>query len=90
MTATAAFVKTYTLEEYFELEYKSSEKHEYIDGKITEKSYIFKNKGRIASNLRMIFYNYLENSDLEVYAGDRMLYVPDCNKVYYPDLIVHH
>lgn len=88
MIATAAFVKKYTLEEYFELEYQSSEKHEYLDGKIKNVTYTAKPHGKIVSNLLKLIGNYLEDSDLEIYAGDRMLYVPDCNKVYYPDWIV--
>jgi len=86
MTATVA--KKYTLEEYFELEYQSSEKHEYLNGKIKTMTYTAKPHGKIVSNLLRLLGNCLEDSDLEVYAGDRMLYVPDCNKVYYPDLMV--
>ncbi|MDX1942293.1 MAG: Uma2 family endonuclease [Saprospiraceae bacterium] len=88
MTAISATTKKYTLEAYFELEYTSSEKHEYLNGKIKNVTYTAKPHGKIVSNLLRLIGNYLEDSELEVFAGDRMLYVPDCNKVYYPDLIV--
>jgi Uma2 family endonuclease len=88
MTATLAPTKIYTLEEYFELEYQSSEKHEFLDGKIKKMTYTAKPHGKVVTNLLSRIDDFLEDSDLEIYAGDRMLYVPDCNKVYYPDLIV--
>lgn len=88
MTATSASAKKYTLEEYFELEYQSSEKHEYLNGKIKTMAYTAKPHGKIVHNLDKLLGICLDESELEVYAGDRMLYIPDCNKVYYPDLIV--
>lgn len=88
MTATSAFVKKYTLEEYFELEYESSDKHEYLDGKIKTITYTNKSQGRIAANLSIMLGDFLENTGLEIYNRNRILYVTDCNKVYYPDLMV--
>ena len=85
----AVHVQTrYTLEEYFELEYNSATRHEYINGKIVPMAYSAKPHGKIISNLHGTLYPLLRNSDLEFYMGDRMLYVPDCNKIYYPDMVI--
>lgn len=77
-----------SLEEYFELEYNSTIRHEYHNGSIRPIAFTSKNHGRIVANISRKLNIYLENSELEIYASDRMFYVPSCNKVYYPDLIV--
>jgi len=78
----------YTLEEYFELEQQASIKHEFINGKIRPMTYTSRPHGKIVHNIDRLLGNHFFDSDMNVYPGDRMLYVPDCNKVYYPDLMV--
>lgn len=78
----------YSLEEYFELEYNSTTRHEYINGKIIPMAHSAKPHGKIISNLHGTLYVLLKHSDLDLYMGDRMIYVPDCNKIYYPDLVI--
>lgn len=78
----------YTLDEYFELEYNSPTRHEYINGKIVPMAYSAKPHGKIISNLHGTLFAMLKDSDLELYMGDRLIYVPDCEKVYYPDLVI--
>lgn len=78
----------YTLEEYFELEYNSPTRHEYVNGKIIPMAYTSRPHGKIVHNLDRLLGNYFLNSELDVYTGDRMLFVPDCNKSYYPDLLI--
>lgn len=80
--------KQYTLEEYFELEYQSEVRHEFFDGKIVPVTYTSKNHGRIVNNISRLLSNCLLETRFEVYSGDRMLHVPDCNQVYYPDVVI--
>ncbi len=44
--------------------------------------------GQIASNLGLALGNCLPEKDCSVYVGDRMLFVRDCNDVFYPDLLI--
>ena len=78
----------FTLEEYFDLEYKSKTKNEFIGGKIRPMAYTSIAHGRIVQNLARLLGNHLHQSEFEPFTGDRMTYVPDCNRVYYPDLII--
>gem|GEM_PF-6136977 len=39
-------------------------------------------------NLTKLLGVFLEGSASEVFPADRMLYMPVCNQVYYPDLII--
>lgn len=78
----------YTLDEYFELEYNSPTRHEYINGKIVPMAYSSRPHGKIVHNFDRILGNYLLNSDLDIYTGDRLVFVPDCNQGYYPDLVI--
>lgn len=80
--------KQYTLEEYFDFEYASKVRHQFFDGKVVPMTYTSKSHGRIVNNLSRLLSNCLIDTAFEVYAGDRMLYIPACNQVYYPDLII--
>ncbi len=77
-----------TLEEYFEFEYKSKIRHEYLDGKLRPVSYKSVNHGRISRNISRVFANYFLDEMSEIFTESRMLFVPDCNKVYYPDGVI--
>ncbi|MFQ5447052.1 MAG: Uma2 family endonuclease [Saprospiraceae bacterium] len=80
--------KRYSIEEYLELEYSSEIRHEYIAGKIVPMPHTSKNHGRIASNLNAFFHLCLKGTGLEVYAENRMLHIPECERFYYPDLAI--
>jgi Uma2 family endonuclease len=81
--------RRYTLEEYFEMEYKSETRHEYYDGDIVEMAYTSEPHGIIVHNLDRLLGNCLvDNDDCIVIPNDRMVYVPVCNKVFYPDLLI--
>jgi len=86
--STQVQTKRFTLEEYFEYELKAERRHEFIDGKIEPVTYTSKNHGRIVSNLHGLLFPLLGDRGLEIYAGDRMLHIPPCNRIYYPDLII--
>ncbi len=77
-----------TLEEYFAFEMKAEGRHEFIDGKIVAMAYTSEPHGKIASNLNRLLGNCLLGKSCDVYSGDRMLFVKDCNQVFYPDLLV--
>ena len=77
--------KTYTLEEYFDFEYKAEGKHEYLDGRIRALAYTSPAHGEIQTNLMDALAACLKAKACKRYAADRMIYVPDCNKVFYPD-----
>lgn len=77
-----------TLEEYFEFEYKSGIRHEYLDGKLRPMTYTSPNRGRIVGNISRIIGNCFLDTNSEIWTESRMLFVPDCNKIYYPDGLI--
>ncbi len=76
------------LEVYFEFEDQIKICYEYLDGKPRPMSYTSPNHGRIARNLSRIIDTYLVDKKGEIWTESRMLYVPDCNKIYYPDAVI--
>jgi Uma2 family endonuclease len=79
----------YTLEEYFEYEYKAEGKHEFHNGLIVEMSYTSESHGIIVHNLDVELGICLKSRrDCLVIPNDRMVYIPACKKVCYPDLVV--
>ncbi len=79
---------TTTLEEYFAFEMKAEGRHEFIDGKIVAMAYTSLAHGIIAHNLDVMLGICTRANDCQVFTGDRMLFVKDCNQVFYPDLLV--
>ena len=79
---------TTTLEDYFAFEMKATGRHEFMDGKIVAMAYTSEAHGKIASNLNRLLGNCLLEKPCDVYSGDRMLFVKECNQVFYPDLLV--
>ena len=77
-----------SLAAYFEYEFQSEGKHEFVDGKIVAMSYTSEEHGKIVSNLTRLLGNCLLNKDCDVFTSDRMLFIPACNQVFYPDLLV--
>jgi len=80
--------KTYSLEEYFDLEYSAEVKHEYWNGHIRAMAYTSPAHGEIQTNLMDALAACLKAKACKRYAADRMVYVPECNKVFYPDLVI--
>ncbi len=78
----------YTLDEYFELEYKSEFKHEYHDGKIIRCAYTSESHGIIVHNLDFLLGSCLRHTDCQIFTGDRMLYTEQCKSIFYPDLLL--
>lgn len=80
--------KRYTLEEYFDFEYKAERKHEFWDGQIHAISYTSPAHGEIQTNFSDALAACLKGKDCKRYTSDRMILVPECNKVFYPDLVI--
>ncbi|MEZ4962139.1 MAG: Uma2 family endonuclease [Saprospiraceae bacterium] len=81
-------IRRVTLEEYFEFEFTSPTKHEYINGQIIPMPYTSDNHGLIALNIAHEIKNAIKNKNFRAYAGDRMVYSPFCNDNFYPDVVV--
>ncbi|MBC7775921.1 MAG: Uma2 family endonuclease [Phycisphaerae bacterium] len=84
----SGIAKLYSLEEYFDFEYKAEGKHEFLDGRIRAMAYTSPAHGEIQTNLMDALAGCLKAKSCKRYAADRMIYVPDCNKVFYPDLVI--
>jgi Uma2 family endonuclease len=80
--------KRYTLEEYFDLEYKAERKHEFWDGQIHAMAYTSPNHGRIQTNIMDELAACLKAKGCTRYTSDRMIFVPECNNIYYPDILI--
>lgn len=76
------------LEDYFEFEFQSERKHEFVDGRIVAMGYTSEEHGKIVSNLTRLLGNCLLDKDCDVFTSDRMLFIPACNQVFYPDLLI--
>ena len=77
-----------TLEEYFEQEFHSKTKNEFINGQIVPMPYTSDNHGLIIANLIWHICNAVQGKNIRVYPSDRMVHSPFCNEVYYPDVVV--
>ncbi len=85
---TAAATKYLSLSEYFDFESTSKIRYEYVDGKLRPMSYTSSNHGRIVRNISRVVDTYFLDKNGEIWTETRMLYVPDCNRVYYPDGLI--
>ncbi len=85
---TAISQKRYTLEEYLELEYQSERRHYFYKGIIAPMSYASENHELIVANLVREIGMSVKHTIFRVYPSNRMLYVPDCQLNYYPDVMV--
>lgn len=82
-------VITFTsIDEYLEAEFASRERHEYINGKIAPMSYASENHELIIANLIRLIGNHLVDTNCRVYPSNRMLHIPECQRFYYPDMMV--
>ncbi len=78
----------WTLEQYFEREYNAAKKHEFLNGEIKAMAYTSEEHGKIQSNLQGEIFVCVRNKECDIYGSDRMIYVPTCNRIYYPDLVL--
>ncbi len=78
----SSVAKSYSLEEYFDFEFSAEGKHEYLDGRIRAMAYTSPAHGEIQTNLMDALAACLKAQACKRYAADRMVYLPDCNKVF--------
>jgi len=91
MTATGQRLeeqKGVSLIDYFDFEYKAERRNEFIGGQIVAMAYTSEEHATIVHNLDVALGNCLRDKDCKVYPGDRMLFVPQCQGVFYPELLI--
>ena len=76
----------WTLEQYFDHEYKVEGRHEFLSGEIRAMAYTSVVHGDLLSNLFLLLGSCVKSKGCKIYSSDRMLYVKECNKIFYPDL----
>ena len=80
--------KTYTAQEYLELEINSQERHEFINGEIVLMAGGAPNHNEITSILNAILRVGLKGKPYSIFASDQRLWVPQLNNYTYPDVMV--
>jgi len=80
--------KTYTAEEYLELEINSQDRHEFIKGEIVLMAGGAPNHNEITSLLNSILRVSLKGKPYSIFASDQRLWVPQLNNYTYPDVMV--
>ncbi len=80
--------KKVSLEMYLKMIADGTSRLEYHDGEIVDIKSATDAHGMICTNLTALLKSCMRENDCKLYAGDREVWVADCNKVYYPDLVV--
>ncbi|MEG4419274.1 Uma2 family endonuclease [Microcoleus sp. LAD1_D5] len=80
--------KTYTAEEYLELEINSQDRHEFINGEIVLMAGGTPEHNEITSILNAILRVSLKGKPYSIFASDQRLWVPQLNNYTYPDVMV--
>jgi Uma2 family endonuclease len=80
--------KTYTVDEYLELEFVSDIRNEYRNGEIIPMDLGTLNHSEIAGNLLSIIKISLRCKAFRVFYVDQRLWIPDINIHTYPDVMV--
>ena len=80
--------KSYSPEEYLELEIASEERHEYVDGEIITMTGGTPNHNQIAVNLVGALNFALKRKPYQVFVTDQRLWIPKRRIYTYPDLMV--
>ncbi|MEG3924478.1 MULTISPECIES: Uma2 family endonuclease [unclassified Microcoleus] len=80
--------KTYTAEEYLELEINSQDRHEFINGEIVLMAGGTPDHNEITSILNAILRVSLKGKPYSIFASDQRVWVPHLNNYTYPDVMV--
>lgn len=88
MVAQIQSQPTYSLEEYFELEAKALDRHEYINGEIIPMPGGTINHSRIIRNCCTVLDSALKRQPYETFVADQHLQIIPRNYYTYPDLMV--
>jgi len=78
----------YSETEYLDFENKSKHRHEYINGFLRRMGYASHNHETIVANLIAMLWQTFIGQDYTVLGSNRLVYVSDCEKYYYPDVTV--
>ncbi|NJL91088.1 MAG: Uma2 family endonuclease [Coleofasciculaceae cyanobacterium SM2_1_6] len=81
-------VKTYTPEEYLELEVTSTTRNEYRDGEIISMAGGTPTHNELIGALTVILRLALKGKPLQVFITDQLLWIPDRSVYTYPDVMV--
>jgi Uma2 family endonuclease len=88
MIAQAQEIRTYSPEEYLELEIPSVDKHEYIDGEIRLMPGGMPNHNRIIGNLFAALNFAFKGKPYETFVTDQRLWIPRKRIYTYPDILI--
>jgi Uma2 family endonuclease len=80
--------KKISLDDYLEMIADGTRRLEYHDGEVVDIQSATKAHGRICTNLTRLIDTCLLDKDCDIYAADRELWIPKCNKVFLPDHII--
>lgn len=80
--------KTYTAQEYLELEINSEERHEFINGEIILMAGGTPDHNEITTNLVLALKLALKGKPYRTFSSDQRLWVPQFNNYTYPDVMV--
>lgn len=80
--------RSYSLEEYLELEVASEERHEYIDGEIVPVTGGTPNHNQILGNVYAALNFALKRQPYRVFVTDQRLWIPQKRVYTYPDVMV--
>jgi Uma2 family endonuclease len=80
--------KTYTAEEYLELELASESRSEYCNGEIVPMTGGTPNHNDISGNLYILLKSALKGKNYRTFHIDQRLWIPDANLYTYPDVMV--
>ena len=80
--------KTFTSEEYLELERKAEFKSELINGEMYATIEFTRKHNRIALNVASFLNNFLENKPCRIYFADLRVQVSKTGMFTYPDLVI--
>lgn len=79
----------YTIDEYFDILQESEKRIEFLKGDLRVlDDYASENHELIVVNLATILNICLDDKDCRVYGSHRLIHIPECQKFYFPDLIV--
>lgn len=88
MTTAQTKEKSYTAQEYLELEIASEIRHEYRNGEIIEMTGGTPNHNDIGGNLYILLKTALKGKNYRSFYADQRLWIPAANLHTYPDVMV--
>lgn len=88
MTISQTKERTYTAEEYLDLEIASESRNEYCNGEIISMTGGMPNHNDIGGNLYILLKTALKGKNYRSFYADQRLSIPDANIYTYPDVMI--